>query len=55
MLPTHVLCASPHVSKAGTGKMDISVNSYDYSGNFKFTFTDPVELDRVAPACGPTD
>lgn len=35
--------------------MDISVNSFDYSGNFKFTFTNAVELDRLSPACGPID
>jgi hypothetical protein len=33
--------------------MDISINSWDYSGNFPFTFTDPVDVYRVAPACGP--
>ena len=39
-LPTHVLCASPRVSKAGQGKLDISPNGQDYTGNFKYSFTD---------------
>jgi hypothetical protein len=53
ILPTHVLCASPRVTTSGKGTMDISINSWDYSGNFPFTFTDPVDVYRVAPACGP--
>lgn len=54
ILPTHVLCASPRVTKAGKGTMDISINSFDYSGNFPFQFTESVDVYRVAPACGPT-
>lgn len=53
ILPTHVLCASPRVQKPGTGTMDISINSYDYSGNFKYTFSPPVDVYRISPASGP--
>jgi len=54
-LPTHVLCASPRVSKAGQGKLDISPNGQDYTGNFKYSFTDQVDVYRLSPACGPKD
>lgn len=55
ILPTHVLCASPRVNNPGTASMDISINGYDYSGNFKYTFTPPVDVYRVSPASGPTN
>jgi hypothetical protein len=35
--------------------MDIAINGVDYSGNFKYTFTPPVDVYRVQPACGPID
>ena len=54
ILPTHVLCASPRVAHAGTAVMDISINGFDYSGNFKFTFTEPADVYRISPQCGPT-
>ena len=54
-LPTHVLCASPRVKKAGQGKLDISPNGQDYTGNFKYSFTDQVDVYRLSPACGPKD
>lgn len=54
LLPTHVLCASPRVTTPGAGTMDISINGYDYSGNFKYSFTPPVDVYRIAPGCGPT-
>lgn len=46
-LPNHVVCASPKIKNFGKGKMDISVNGHDYSGNFDFEFTEPVDLYRV--------
>lgn len=55
ILPTHVLCASPRVNNPGTASMDISINGYDYSGKFKYTFTPPVDVYRVSPASGPTN
>lgn len=55
ILPNHVLCASPRVATPGQGVMDISVNGMDYSGNFKYSFTPPVDVYRIAPGCGPTD
>lgn len=55
ILPTHVLCASPRVETPGTGKMEVSINGYDYSGNFTYSFTPPVDVYRIAPGCGPTD
>ena len=55
ILPTHVLCASPRVVTPGTGTMDISINGFDYSGNFKYSFTPSVDVYRVSPACGPID
>ena len=55
ILPNHVLCASPRVATPGSGLMDISINGMDYSGNFKYSFTPPVDVYRIAPGCGPTD
>lgn len=55
ILPTHVLCASPRVQNPGTAVMDISVNGFDFSGAFQYTFTPPVDVYRVSPASGPID
>jgi hypothetical protein len=33
--------------------MDFSVNGYDYSGNFDYTFTDNLVLNRIVPMAGP--
>ena len=34
-------------------KLDISVNGYNFAGNFDFTFTEPLLLHRTVPMAGP--
>ena len=36
-------------------KLDITTNGYDYSGNFDFSFSDNLEIYRVAPLSGPNE
>jgi len=54
--PTHLSCPSPRTAGVyGAGKLDISVNGYDYHGGFPFEFTQPIELHRVTPTAGPRE
>lgn len=39
--------------KGGAVKMDFSINGYDFTGNFDFTFTESLILDRIVPMAGP--
>ena len=34
-------------------KLDISVNGYNFAGNFDYTFTEPLILHRTVPMAGP--
>lgn len=36
-----------------TAKLDLSINGYDFNGNFDFIFTDNLILDRIVPMAGP--
>ena len=38
-----------------TVKLDISINGYNYNGNFDFTFTEPLILHRSVPMAGPLE
>jgi len=40
-------------SRGKAAKVDFSINGYDFSGDFDFTFTDSLVLDRVVPMAGP--
>ena len=33
--------------------MDFSINGYDFTGSFDFTFTEALVLDRIVPMAGP--
>ena len=35
--------------------LDISANGADYSGGFKFVFTNNIEIFRISPLCGPNE
>ena len=48
------LCQSPKWNNVGKSKAKISLNGYDYSDTaFLIDFTDPVNLFKVEPPCGP--
>ena len=56
----YVKCNSPKWPLNGTlekeqVKMDISLNGYDYSGDFTFTFYEVLDLFRIAPMAGPNE
>jgi len=40
-------------SRGKTAKMDFSINGYDFTGGFDFTFTEALVLDRIVPMAGP--
>jgi len=40
-------------SKGNSVKMDFSINGYDFTGAFDFTFTEGLILDRIVPMSGP--
>ena len=48
------LCQSPKWNEVGKSKVRISLNGYDYSDTaFNMDFTEPIELYRIEPPCGP--
>lgn len=52
--PTHVLCYSPRwEGVSGQGRLDVSVNGQDYSGDLKFTIQEALDVVRVSPLSGP--
>lgn len=52
--PTHVSCPSPHgLHNRGEGKVEVSLNGVDYGGSFVFISTEPVDVFRISPLCGP--
>eukprot|EP00351_Strombidinopsis_sp_SopsisLIS2011_P001345 CAMPEP_0116873030 /NCGR_PEP_ID=MMETSP0463-20121206/3983_1 /TAXON_ID=181622 /ORGANISM="Strombidinopsis sp, Strain SopsisLIS2011" /LENGTH=83 /DNA_ID=CAMNT_0004514249 /DNA_START=3147 /DNA_END=3398 /DNA_ORIENTATION=- len=52
--PTHLVCYSPHwPGVSGAGKLEISVNGQDYSGDLAFTISESLDVFRVAPMSGP--
>jgi hypothetical protein len=48
-------CDIPHWNPArgSNVKMDFSINGQDFYGNFDFTFTENLILDRIVPMAGP--
>lgn len=34
-------------------KLDLSVNGFDFTGNFDYTFTENLVLNRIVPMAGP--
>ena len=56
VLPTHIICPSAKMDKSGVGRIEISPNGQDYTGEgFTFEYTDPVDIFRIAPQSGPKD
>lgn len=53
VLPNAVVCPSPKTKIHGKARLDISFNGQDFGGDFEFEFTDPVDLYRMTPQCGP--
>lgn len=51
--PNAIKCKSPVWTGAESVKMDMSVNGDNFSGDFKFKFTDKLELYRAVPFAGP--
>lgn len=51
--PTHLRCKSPKWSENEPAKLDFSVNGQDYSGEFAYTFLEPLDLHRIVPLAGP--
>ena len=52
------LCQSPQFINevSSSGKIHISLNGYDYSNDYyKLGFTDPVNIYKISPACGPIE
>ena len=49
------MCTSPDWKSAEPVKMDISVNGQEYFGDFTFTFSDILDLYRIAPMAGPLE
>lgn len=48
------LCQSPEWEVTGQGRIQISLNGYDFSETeYQIAFTDPIYLERVIPPCGP--
>lgn len=53
--PDHIKCRSPVWGNAEAANLEISVNNQDYKVNFQFTFTEPLDLLRIAPMAGPVE
>ena len=52
------LCQSPRFINevSSSGKIRISLNGYDYSDDYyQIGFTDPVNIYKITPACGPIE
>ena len=55
-LPTHIICPSAKTNGKGVGRLQISPNGVDYTGEgFTFEFTDPADIYRIAPQSGPKE
>lgn len=48
-------CSVPrwNPARGSNVKMDFSINGHDFTGNFDFTFTENLILDRIVPMAGP--
>jgi hypothetical protein len=53
--PSHVKCSNPTWTGPEQVKLDVTVNGYDYSGDFTFTFYDNLDLYRAVPMAGPNE
>ena len=48
------MCQSPVWYNVGAASVQISLNGYDFSeSSFDISFTDPVDIVKIEPACGP--
>ena len=56
VLPTHIICPSAKMNNKGVGKIHISPNGQDYTGEgFTFEYTDFTDIFRIAPQSGPKE
>lgn len=53
-MPTHILCYSPSwFGVSGQGKLEVSVNGQDYTGDLSFNIEEALDVFRVSPMSGP--
>lgn len=57
--PNHINCNSPIWDLKGAPsenvKLDVSLNAYDFGGNFNFAVTEKLEILRILPLAGPSE